>query len=299
MFSLILAVVLGLAYLRLRSRDRRMLRNGVVLVAALWFAASGAAQLLAEWIPGFGLLWLVVLALVPLAVLVLAGFLIANGITMLRSEGRRLGNLLTLLLGIAVLALPVIALLLVMTHHPVLVGLAALLFFLCGYAGVVFVVFLAAAVAYGRAGHDMVPEAIAILGSRLIGGRVPPLLASRLDKAVELYRAAPEPKPLLIPSGGQGGDESRPEGEGMAEYLRGAGIPTSDIVPEKQGPHHPGEPEILADGAGEGRPPGAAAGGHEQLPRVAGRAAGPEVRRRCPGGRIPHRALLRAQRLPA
>ncbi|MDN5812740.1 MAG: YdcF family protein [Arthrobacter sp.] len=234
MSFLIIAALLGLLYVWLRRKDRRMLRNGVVLVAAIWFALTGATALLSSWSPVFDYITLGILALVPLAVIVLAGFLIANGLTMMRSEGRRLGNLLTLVLGIAMLVLPVLALLLVLTLQPLLVGLAFLLFFLCGYLGVVFVIFLAYAVAYGRMEHDIHPEAITILGSRLIGGKVPPLLASRLDKAVELHRQAPDPKPVLIPSGGQGHDESRTEGEGMAEYLYEAGIPAADVVPENQ-----------------------------------------------------------------
>ena len=232
MTSLTLAVLLAGLYVWLRRKDRRMLRNGVVLVAAGWFAITGVAEVLSRWFPPFNYIGFAVLALAPLAVLVLAGFLIANGLTMLRSEGRRLGNLLTLVLGIAMLALPAVALLLVFTLQPLLVGLAFLLFFVCCYLGVVFVVFLSYAIAYGRMDHDIAPAAITILGSRLIDGSVPPLLASRLDKAVDLYRAAPGMKPLLIPSGGQGADESRPEGEGMADYLRAAGIPRADIAPE-------------------------------------------------------------------
>ena len=211
-----------------------MLRNGVVLVAASWFALTGATALLSNLSPVFDYVTLGVLALVPLAVIVLAGFLIANGMTMMRSEGRRLANLLTLVPGIAMLVLPVIALLLVLTLQPLPVGLAFLLFFLCGYLGIVFVIFLAYAIAYGRMEHDIHPEAIMILGSRLIDGKVPPLLASRLDKAIELHGQAPEPKPLLIPSGGQGQDESRPEGAGMAEYLLETGIPAADVLPENE-----------------------------------------------------------------
>lgn len=211
-----------------------MLRNGVVMVAALGFTVAGISEVLSRWFPPFDDISFAVLALVPLAVVVLAGFLIANGLTMLRSEGRRLGNLLTLVLGLAIFVLPVIAALLVFTMQPLLIGVAVLLFFVCGYLGVVFVVFLSYAIAYGRMDHDIAPQAITILGSRLIGGKVPPLLASRLDKAVELYRAAPEPQPLLIPSGGQGADESRPEGEAMAEFLRVAGIPDADVAPENR-----------------------------------------------------------------
>lgn len=231
MFSLIVAAVLFALYLRWRARDRRMLRNGVVLVAAVWFAFSGAAGILSEWFPPLNFVWLIGLLLVPVAVVVLAGFLIVNGITMLRREGRRLGNLLSLALGCAIVLLPPLALLLVMSGNPLGIGTAALLFFLCGYFGVVFVVVLSYAFAYGRMEPAAPPAAIVVLGSRLIDGTPPPLLRSRLDKALELYNSI-TPRPLLVPSGGQGPDESRPEGEGMADYLLAAGADPSDVAPE-------------------------------------------------------------------
>ncbi|GAA3707815.1 YdcF family protein [Zhihengliuella alba] len=233
MFSLILAAVCAVLYVRWRSRDRRMLRNGVVLVAGIWLAFSGVAELLTDLVPAFGFVWLILLALVPLAALVLAGFLIANGLTMLRREGRRLGNLLSLLLGVAVFALPIIAVALLMTDQAWAIGLAALLFVLSGYFGVVFVVFLAYAVAYSRMGVEAEPAAVVVLGSRLIDGTPPPLLKSRLDRALELYRDT-EPRPLLVPSGGQGADEPRPEGAAMADYLVAAGADRGDVVAEER-----------------------------------------------------------------
>ncbi|GAB3756291.1 YdcF family protein [Zhihengliuella somnathii] len=231
MFSLILGAVLFVLYLRWRARDRRMLRNGVVLVAAAWFGITGAMSLLSEWFPPFGFVWLLALLLIPVAVVVLACFLIANGFTMLRREGRRLGNLLSLALGCAIFVLPVVAVLLVATNQAVAIGTAALLFFLCSYLGVVFVVVLAYAFAYGRMAPAGAPGAIVVLGSRLINGTPPPLLRSRLDKALEIYHST-TPRPLLIPSGGQGPDESRPEGAAMADYLVAEGADPGDVVPE-------------------------------------------------------------------
>lgn len=110
----------------------------------------------------------------------------------------------------------------------------ALVFFGSGYLGVVFLIFVTYAVVYGRTRHKVEPAAVVILGSQLIEGRVPPLLRARLDRALEIYRQASEPKPLLIPSGGQGADEPRPEGEGMAEYLLEQGAAPADVLPEEQ-----------------------------------------------------------------
>lgn len=210
-----------------------MLRNGIVLVAACWFALLGVAEILAQWFPWTSWIALGFVALTPLAVLVLAGFLIANGVTMLRHEGRSLGNLLSLVTGVALLVLPLLAVLLVLSMNPLAIGLAALLFFLCSYFGVVFVVFLAYALAYGRMKQRTDPDAVVVLGSQIINGKVPPLLQSRLDKGLDIYQGAPiGATPLLIPSGGQGPDESVAEGVAMARYLVDAGVPAHDVVAE-------------------------------------------------------------------
>ena len=97
----------------------------------------------------------------------------------------------------------------------------------------VFVVFLSYAVAYSRMPSLQKPAAIVMLGSRPFDGEVPPLLRSRLDRAVEIYGST-SPRPLVIPSGGQGQDESRTEGTAMAEYLRGAGVDHADLLAEEK-----------------------------------------------------------------
>ena len=63
------------------------------------------------------------------------------------------------------------------------------------------------------------------------GDRLSRLLRDRLDKAIEVYRKDPTP-PVLIPSGGQGGDETVSEAEAMRQYLLERGIPERDILPE-------------------------------------------------------------------
>lgn len=227
------ALLLFALYFYLRHRDRRMLRNGVVLVAACYMLLIELGNLFARWVPGASYVFLAVLALAPLAILALAAVLIHNGLVMKRNEGRRLANMVSLLLGLLLIALPILALALVLTTNAVAIGLAALLFFLCSYFGVVFVVFLAYAIAYGRMPFREAPQGIVVLGSRLIDGEVPPLLRSRLDKALEIYRDT-EPRPLLIPSGGQGHDEPHPEGIAMGDYLLAAGADPADVAVEDQ-----------------------------------------------------------------
>lgn len=231
MILLLVGLALAVLYFFMRRSDRRRLSNGFVLVAAALLVLLGAADLLSQVWPWTAYLWFLLILLMPFAVMVLGFYLIRNGFTMWRREGRSLGNGLSLLAGVLVFALPVIALVLVWTTNPVALGLAFLLFFVSSYVGGVFVVFLVYALAYARMEPRFEPDAVVVLGSRLINGKVPPLLRARLDRAVEIYEET-NPKPLMIPSGGQGEDETRPEGEAMAEYLIAAGIPEADVLPE-------------------------------------------------------------------
>ena len=73
---------------------------------------------------------------------------------------------------------------------------------------------------------------VVVLGTGLIGDKVTPLLASRIEKGIAIYQKHPGSK--LIMSGGQGPDELMTEGQAMANYAFEQGIPVEDIVIENQ-----------------------------------------------------------------
>ncbi len=76
---------------------------------------------------------------------------------------------------------------------------------------------------------------ILILGCRFRrDGTLPPLLRGRVDKAVEYWRDRTGCKSMLVPSGGQGSDESMAEAEAMRRYLVDQGVPGESIMPEDQ-----------------------------------------------------------------
>ncbi|MGI3783988.1 MAG: YdcF family protein [Janthinobacterium lividum] len=236
MQSFAVALVFAVLYAYFRQQDQRLMRNGVFLIAAVWFASSGLLSVLRTLVPSFGWVEVVLLALMPLAVIVLAFFLVANGVFVLRAEGRSLANALSFVAGVALLVVPVAAGVLVRTGSFWGIGLGGVLVFVSSYLGVVFVAFLVYSLVYARVPQAVVPAVLVVLGSRVIDGRVPPLLASRLDKALAIYRQTTEAgqgaPPLLIPSGGQGADESRAEGEAMAEYLVAHGADPHDVRAE-------------------------------------------------------------------
>ena len=80
-------------YLLVFRRDRRRVRNGALLLIALYSSISLMARLVSTTLPLGDLLVLAAAGLALLGVVALGVFLIANGLTMVRKEGRSLGNL--------------------------------------------------------------------------------------------------------------------------------------------------------------------------------------------------------------
>ena len=65
----------------------------------------------------------------------------------------------------------------------------------------------------------------------LKGDKVSKLLANRIDKAIKIYNKSKR-KPVIIPSGGQGRDETISEAEAMKKYLLEHEIPEEHIILE-------------------------------------------------------------------
>ncbi|MFF5445305.1 YdcF family protein [Streptomyces sp. NPDC012888] len=215
--------------------DRRRFRNAVLLgltCVSVVPALLGQLRHAPDWLA----LTVAVLLFVGPAVglLVLGGLLMANGVTMMRKEGRRPANLLSGMAGLAVYVM--VALLLMVPYEgnsPWFdAGVLALLL-LSLYVSFVFLCFLGYGFLYGRSRVRGDVDFVVVLGSGLIGGeRVPPLLASRLEKARRIHAAQLArggPAPALLVSGGQGPDERVPEARAMADWLIGRGVPAGQV----------------------------------------------------------------------
>lgn len=77
-------------------------------------------------------------------------------------------------------------------------------------------------------------EVVVVLGCRLRGDRVSPMLARRLDRALEVIRDERGRRPLVVVSGGQSGRDTVPEAMAMADYLVAHTIPATGIVAENR-----------------------------------------------------------------
>jgi uncharacterized SAM-binding protein YcdF (DUF218 family) len=237
-------VTLGLAgaaflvFLAGVAREPRAFGNAVLLGLALALGALGLAERLADT-PGRAahLLLLALVLAVALVPFVIGCYLLVNGITMIRRESPRPGNLLSLLAGTAifvVIGLDVFAGRAQDVELSLFATVATLAF---GYVSFLLVSYVCYALVYGlvtRAGRS---DFVIVLGAGLgPGGQVPPLLASRLDRGhsvwASLNRRATGPGPLLIVSGGKGDDEQVPEAAAMAAYLAARGFPADHLLLE-------------------------------------------------------------------
>lgn len=137
-------------------------------------------------------------------------------------------SVLPLLAGVTpILLLPAVPLLLGGGESVFAVaGLVALLCY--AYVGFLLVVYSVHPLLYARWPLPRRLDAVIVLGAGLDGDRVTPLLAGRVDRAIDLARRCAErsadgASPLLVMSGGQGADEAVAEARAMARHAAAAG----------------------------------------------------------------------------
>jgi len=74
--------------------------------------------------------------------------------------------------------------------------------------------------------------AIVVFGAAEYDGRPSPVYKARLDHAAELYRHGLAP--IVITTGGSGGDPKFSEGEVGRDYLKSLGVPDAQLIAETQ-----------------------------------------------------------------
>lgn len=223
--------------------EPRSLRVGIFLMLAI----QGSVITLLNWeletvtrnsgVAAAGWTVLGISVLSAATVGLLGAFLVLNGVTMMRREGRGPAAVVSGSLGAAVLGYLALVLAAILPGNADLSLWVMLIGLPLFYLGFVFASFLAYSLLYGwcagRFGRPV--EATIALGSGLAGGeRVTPLLAARLDRSVEVYERSRSAgrNTVIVASGGQGPGENLPEGEAMAGYLRGRGIDPGHLVAE-------------------------------------------------------------------
>ena len=209
------------AYLFSISLGLFLLISALILVVRteLWFNQQLAI-----------IIFSVLAILVLLSIIFSTVFLLFNGRQMMTFEGKRLANLLSLLYGIFIIGALAIHFLPYFPGKDILMYLADFALFYSTFLYLSYVL-------YGTFCNVFPirkePDSIIVLGSGLIGDKVPPLLAQRLTKGKTIYDQF-QGRPKLIVSGGQGADELTSEAAAMANYLIEQGVPEEDILIENR-----------------------------------------------------------------
>lgn len=172
--------------------------------------------------------------IMPLIVLTMSFYLYLNGKIMLKREGRRLANLLSLLISIVIFVMLGLCIKLALTvYNPSLYMYYVTIILLFLYFTYIFMSYLIYAIIYHFVKIKYKPDFIIVLGSGLIGEKVPPLLGSRLDKGMDEYMKYNK-EPKIIVSGGQGPDELVSEASAMKKYLVNKGMKEEDVLMEDE-----------------------------------------------------------------
>lgn len=210
---LFISIFFSAIYMTLLTEERHLLENGNYFVAFFFFVL---------------VILVVVLALFGFAIV--GGYLIYNGLKILKKEGKKLNNMLSLTLGIVIILNAV----LVRTIFRALEK-ESVPYYLYMYFNLLLFYFILITSAYiisswinyiniGRKNLSYV----VVLGCGLNKRKVTPLLAGRINKGIEVYKKNKGCK--MIMSGGKGEDEEISEAEAMWDYAIERQVPENDII---------------------------------------------------------------------
>lgn len=228
------------------AHDPRKLRIGVALLSVLLMLGAGVFGGLMgsiASIPGWEdselAAWVLLffLAMTLLGIIVLSIMLIANGITMIRNEGRALAHMLSLFLGVGILGYIITGFGAAVLNLFDVVAVLLFLAFPLGWVGYGLLAYLLYSVVYGACVRYFGGPvyAVIVLGAGVPEGKVRPLLASRIQRGMEWVEREDlrGRRPLLLMSGGQGPDEPLSEAEAMAKWAQERGADSGRLFQER------------------------------------------------------------------
>lgn len=223
------AVVPGVLFIYSFIKEPRQFRNALFLFAALTWTSVLLVFKLNSYI--LGLVLVIIVVATPFLTI---GFLLINTIIVVKNNGFSLTSMLPFLMaGFIVLLLCAPSLLNSFdpdSRHIVvfLLGLFTLegMWFSFTFVSLLFYSWI-----YRILPRRRKYDYIIIHGAGLDGTRPTPLLAGRIDKALELWNKQHQ-HGKFVASGGQGADEVVSEAQAMRDYLLEKGVPADAILME-------------------------------------------------------------------
>ena len=223
------AVVPGVLFIYSFIKEPRQFRNALFLFAALAWSSILLVLRLNNFILG-----LILVILILLAPFLTIGFLLINTIVVVRNNGFSLTSMLPFLMAgflVLLIASPTI----VNYFDPDVRHIIVFVLGLFTLEGLWFSFTFMALLFYSWV-YRLLPrrrqyDYIIIHGAGLDGPRPTPLLAGRIDKALELWNKQHQHGKFVV-SGGQGADEIVSEAQAMRDYLLEKGVPADAILME-------------------------------------------------------------------
>lgn len=244
-YFILIPIFFLLFFIFLQWQEKRRFINGIVfnffLFSGLIEAGLIVLKLNNQTLNYIAIAGLIVAFLIFLFFYVF-GFLLFlwNAYIVWKKESHTLSNMLTLFIGLGLIGLFFVPALANLLHAPqdlrIFIGTISTVFLL--YIPLFFYLYLSSLIIYlfNRPRYNQ--DYIIVLGSGLIDGQyVPPLLASRIERAMTFYHRQVKKSrsaPKLVFSGGQGGDEKLPESVAMQRYAIDHGIPVEQTLTEEK-----------------------------------------------------------------
>ena len=223
------AVVPGVLFIYSFIKEPRQFRNALFLFAALAWSSVLLVLRFNNYILG-----LILVALVLLTPFLTIIFLLINTVVVVKNNGFSLTSMLPLLMAgflILLIASPAIVNNLDPDTHRVVVVLLGLFILESLWFSFTFVALLFYSWIYRILPRRRTYDYIIIHGAGLDGPRPTPLLAGRIDKALELWNKQHQYGKFVV-SGGQGADEVVSEAQAMRDYLLEKDVPLDAILME-------------------------------------------------------------------
>lgn len=230
-FALLLApaVIPGMLFVYSFIKEPRQFRNALYLFVTLAWSSVLLVFRLNNFILGIALV--LIISLMPILTII---FLLVNTVVVVRNNGFSLTSMLPFLMAgflILLIASPFI----VDYFDPDVRHIIVFLLGLFTLEGLWFSFTFVALLFYSWV-YRMLPrrrqyDYIIIHGAGLDGPRPTPLLAGRIDKALELWNKQHQHGKFVV-SGGQGADEVISEAQAMRDYLLKKGVPADAILME-------------------------------------------------------------------
>lgn len=223
------AVVPGVLFIYSFIKEPRQFRNALFLFATLAWSSILLVLRLNNFILG-----MILVTLVLLTPFLTIGFLLINTIVVVKNNGFSLTSMLPFLMAgflVLLIASPTI----VNYFDPDVRHIIIFVLGLFTLEGLWFSFTFMALLFYSWV-YRLLPrrrqyDYIIIHGAGLDGPRPTPLLAGRIDKALELWNKQHQYGKFVV-SGGQGADEVVSEAQAMRDYLLEKGVPGDAILME-------------------------------------------------------------------